>query len=81
MPLSRGLLAVALIAASTAEPVAFPDRFQARYTLHAGGFKVGTTNVSLTPVSDGRHEYVTVAVPPGWRRCWALKKSESAVSG
>ena len=65
MPLSRGLLAVALIAASTAEPVAFPDRFQARYTLHAGGFKVGTTNVSLTPVSDGRYEYVTVSRATG----------------
>lgn len=65
MLLSRGLLAVVLFAASTAEPIAFPDRFQARYTLHAGGLEVGTTTISLSPVSSGRYEYLTVSRATG----------------
>ena len=65
MPLSRGFLALALFTASVAEPIAFPDRFQARYTLHAGGFEVGTTTVSLSPVSDGRYEYIAISRATG----------------
>ena len=65
MSLSRGFLALALFTASIAEPIAFPDRFQARYTLHAGGLEVGTTTVSLSPVSDGRYEYIAISRATG----------------
>ena len=56
---------MALFTASIAEPIAFPERFQARYTLHAGGFEVGTTTVSLSPVSDGRYEYTAISRATG----------------
>jgi hypothetical protein len=78
---------IMLFTTSIAEPVAFPDRFHARYTVHAGGFEVGTTTVSLAPVSDGHFEYVTysratgVAALLGFEEIRERKRSVSAASG
>ena len=61
----RVLSAAMLFAASLTEPAAFPDRFEAHYTLHAGEVEVGATSVSLSPLRDGRFEYTSVSRTTG----------------
>ena len=65
MNLARGLFVAMLLALPLNGATAFPDRFGARYTLHAGDLEVGTTSVSLTPMADGRFEYTSVSRATG----------------
>ena len=53
------------LAAWISESVAFPERFDARYTLHAGELEVGTTRISLSPLEGGRFEYTSVSRTTG----------------
>ena len=53
----RILLPVLLGALPLTSPSAFPDRFDVHYELHAGGFQVGTTKISLAPLEGGHLEY------------------------
>ena len=63
--LVRALLVAMLMALPLVEATAFPDRFEASYTLHAGDLEVGTTRISLSPMSDGRFEYTTLSRTTG----------------
>ena len=65
MSVSRALVVAMLLALPLDEPSAFPDRFAARYTLHAGDLEVGTTSISLSPMGDGRFEYTSVSRTKG----------------
>ena len=65
MSIPRALVAAMLLALPLDEPDAFPDRFAARYTLHAGDLEVGTTSISLSPMGDGRFEYTSVSRTTG----------------
>ena len=61
----RILLPVLLGTLPFTSPGAFPDRFDVRYELHAGGLQVGTTRVSLAPLEDGHLEYTTFSRATG----------------
>ena len=61
----RALVLAILFLLPLSEPGAFPDRFDAHYTLHAGNLEVGTTSVSLSPLGDGRFEYTTFSRATG----------------
>ena len=65
MSIARSLLIAVFLALPLAKPAAFPDRFDASYSLHAGDLEVGTTSVSLSPSGDGRFEYTTVSRTTG----------------
>ena len=65
MSIPRALVAAMLLALPLDEPSAFPDRFAASYTLHAGDLEVGTTSISLSPMGDGRFEYTSVSRTTG----------------
>lgn len=65
MNLPRALSLAIPLAAWVAASAAFPDRFDAHYTLHAGNFEVGTTHISLSPMGDGRFEYTTLSRSTG----------------
>ena len=65
MGILRPLVLVTLLALPPGGPAAFPDRFDAQYTLHAGDLEVGTTKVSLSPLGDGRFEYTTFSRTTG----------------
>ena len=47
----------ALFIAPLWKTAAFPERFDAVYTLYMHEFEVGTTNISLSPLDNGRFEY------------------------
>ena len=59
------LLVATLLVLPLGNAAAFPDRFAASYTLHAGDLEVGTTSVSLSPIGDGRFEYTSVSRATG----------------
>ena len=61
----RVLLVTILLALPAAEAAAFPGTFRAQYSLHAGDLEVGTTSISLSPIGDGRFEYITVSRTTG----------------
>ena len=61
----RVLFAGMLLAASATESAAFPDRFDAHYTLHAGRLEIGKASVSLSPMGGGRFEYTTFSRATG----------------
>ena len=65
MNIPRTLCVIMLLAVPWGMPAAFPDRFAASYTLHAGDLEVGTTSISLAPMGDGRFEYTTVSRTTG----------------
>ena len=65
MSIPRTLLAAILLTLPLPETAAFPDRFTASYTLHAGEMEVGTTDISLSPMGDGRFEYTTFSRTTG----------------
>ena len=65
MNVPRALFVILLLALPSGMAAAFPDRFAASYTLHAGDLEVGTTKVSLAPMGDGRFEYTTVSRTTG----------------
>ncbi len=65
MMLVRALSLAIPLVAWVAAAAAFPDRFDAHYTLHAGEFEVGTTRISLSPMGGGRFEYTTVSRSTG----------------
>ena len=54
-----------LLFASFWEADAFPERFDALYTLHMNKLKIGMTSVSLSPMSDGRFEYIVYSRAAG----------------